>query len=134
MRALVAEGATYLSDEFALLSADGRVSPYPRAMTIRTGAGSERITPPSAAVVDAKPIRVKLVALLRHSEDGWSAQQTPPANAILSLVENSVNVRRDPAAALRAMSAMVAGARCIAGTRGEAAEAARLIRAAISAQ
>jgi hypothetical protein len=97
--------------------------------TVIAASSTEWITLASAAAVNSGPIPVDLLALLRYSEDGWSVRETPPANAILSVVENSINIRRDPAVALRAMSAMVATGRCITGTRGKAAEAAKLIRA-----
>ena len=40
VQALVEAGATYYSDEYAVLDDRGRIQPYPRPLSIRTGDGS----------------------------------------------------------------------------------------------
>lgn len=128
VRALLEAGATYLSDEFALLTDDGRVRPYPRRMTIRTPSGSERHVPPQAAPVDAEPFPVALVALLTFDAGSWSVEPLTPGQAVLGLVANGVSVRRAPERAMTAFAALVRSAAAVTGTRGEAAEAAEHIR------
>jgi len=48
--ALVRAGATYLSDEFAVLDADGRVHPYPKPLSIRRHGGWAQTDVPAAAL------------------------------------------------------------------------------------
>jgi hypothetical protein len=119
-RALLERGAQYFSDEFALLDAEGLVHPYPRAMTMRTATGSERHVPAGAAT-EARPAR--LVALLQYDERGWDVRDLTPGETTMGLIDNCVSIRRDPARALTALTAVAQTARGIAGTRGPADEA-----------
>lgn len=130
MRCLLDRGAVYLSDEFALLDADGRVHAYPRRMTIRTPSGSERLTPDPAAKVTDPPLPVAVIALLQHqAQQAWTVQPVSAADAVLGLIANAVSVRREPARAITAFVAAVEGASVIRGSRGEAAAAADAIEA-----
>jgi hypothetical protein len=97
-------------------------------MTIRTHIGTERITLPLVADIDAEPVSIGLVALLSYAQGGLAISEITPAAALLGMVENSVNVRRAPEASLRTLSAALTFAQCISGTRGEADEVAALIR------
>lgn len=123
-RALLDHGADYWSDEFALLDADGLVHPYPRAMTLRTPTGSERHVPDSAVPVDAAPRPARLVAMLQYDDKGWDTRDLTPGEATMGLIDNCVSVRRDPARALTALTALAETAKAIGGTRGDAHEAA----------
>lgn len=126
-RALLEAGCDYWSDEFALLDADGRVHPYPRAMTIRTPSGSERHVPDSAVPADADPRAARLVGLLTFAT-AWDARDLTPGEATMGLIDNCVSIRRDPARALTALTALAESARALGGTRGDATETAgRLI-------
>jgi hypothetical protein len=123
-RALLERGAQYFSDEFALLDADGLVHPYPRAMTMRTPNGSERHVPPGVATA---PRPARLVALLQYDEKGWDVRDLTPGETTMGLIDNCVSVRRDPARALTALTALAESARGIAGTRGPADAAVSLL-------
>lgn len=122
---LVRQGAIYLSDEFALLTLDGRVHPYPRAMTLRAPGGSVRSVPDAAAAVDAGPVPVAVIALLQHdAEAGWVVEEPSPGQATMGLVDNCVCIRRRPGPSLTALTAVAQTARLVSGTRGDAPDAA----------
>ena len=123
VRALVDAGADYWSDEFALLDGSGLVHPYPRAMTLRTPTGSERHVPPAAVDVEAGPRACHLVGVLAFG-DRWEVTALTPGEATMALIDNCVSIRRDPARALTALTALAEGARALGGTRGEASETA----------
>lgn len=129
VRALVDAGGTYLSDEYALIEYSGRVAAYPRRMTIRTRDGNQRVDAARAADVDMPSIPIHLVASLIYAAEGWSVEQATQASAVMDLVSNSLNARHDPEGAMIALTSAVSQATCITGTRGEAIEAAALIRA-----
>jgi hypothetical protein len=120
-RALLEAGATYWSDEFALLDGDGLVHPYPRAMTIRTPHGSERHVP---ELHGTEPQRARLVAMLQYDEKGWDVRDLTPGETTMGLIDNCVSVRRDPARALTALTALAETAKGIGGTRGDATDTA----------
>src|SRR4030088_2057564 len=61
---LIRAGATYYSDEYAVLDGRGRVHPYPRALGMRSANSSEAKKVRAeeiGAIVGSKPLRVGLV-------------------------------------------------------------------------
>lgn len=124
VKALLAQGATYLSDEFALIDTDGAVWPYPRLMTMRTATGTARHQPDGSASPDGPGHQVHLVVDLAYSPQGWSVTVPTPGELVMALVANSLPIRRDPAHALDCLTAAVKGTPGVKGTRGEADDAA----------
>jgi hypothetical protein len=119
--ALVAAGATYLSDEFAVFDGSGRVHPYARPIAMRHG--PSRYVPVEAA--PPAPVSVALVAHLRFDEQaGWAVGALSPAGAALALLSQSATATARPEATLEALTRAVSGAQAVVGTRGDAAEAA----------
>ena len=53
VRALIEQGADYLSDEYAVFDATGLVHPYPKPLSIRPGDGTRRAVDISAASLGA---------------------------------------------------------------------------------
>lgn len=137
--ALVRAGATYWSDEYAVLRPDGRVQPYARPLAIRPRSGeapgpSRRV--PATELggrVGSGSAEVTLVALLQHdSGAGWAVQPSSPGQVALAMLENTVPARTRPRAVLAAVTAAASGAAGVRGTRGEAEEAAPLLLALLS--
>ncbi len=127
-------GATYLSDEFAVLDDDGRVHPFPVALAIRRPGsrdGRQREVSPGAfgATVGEGGMPVSLVAALRYRpEAGWCVRDASAAEAALTLWGNCVAARSDARTALRRCARAASAAACVCGTRGGARDAAeRLI-------
>src|SRR3954447_6004733 len=129
--AMVRAGATYFSDEFAVLDRRGRVHPYPRPMSIRPYDGSARHRVPVAKIggaVGTSSAPLGLVAHLRYDgEAGWQVEQLSPGRAALALIDNTVAARSRPRAMLTAVGHATTSAHAVAGTRGDADEAARLL-------
>src|SRR6185312_3555780 len=65
--ALVRAGATYYSDEYALVDGDGRVWPYPRPLSLRRARGPVRVRPERLGRVGRGPLPVGLVVLCRFA-------------------------------------------------------------------
>lgn len=124
---LVRAGATYYSDEYAVLDAAGRVHPYPRRLAIREPGRRRRLSAESLGGVTGKrPLQVRLVLLCRYRAGGhWTPECLTPGRAVLALVEHTVSIRRQPDVALAALRQVVSGARIFAGERGDAATLAR---------
>lgn len=135
VRALIEQGADYLSDEYAAFDAEGLVHPYPKPLSIRPGDGTRRGVDTPAASLGAttadRAIPVGLVAATRYVEHAqWAPERRTPAEGALLLLEHAVAARDDPPRVLRDLRAAVAGARIVEGDRGEAPVAARaLLRA-----
>lgn len=123
---LVKAGATYYSDEYAVLDAQGRVHPFPKPLSIREPGGYEG-QPHEAAAFGAKtgrkPLPVGLVLVTKYREGGrWRPRSLTPAEGALALLADTVPARSRPQAAMEAVTAAARGAQILKGSRGEAAE------------
>ena len=126
--ALVRAGATYYSDEFAVLDSKGLVRPYARKLSIRPYDGSTTTRTPVeffGGRAGRGPAPIGLVAVLHFDRDGgWQTRELSRGEAMLRLMDNTVAARSRPRAMLSALERATAHARCIEGTRGDADEAA----------
>jgi hypothetical protein len=128
---LVKSGATYYSDEYAVLDAKGRVHPYSKPLAIHSEAAGQTIRTP---VVDlggtagTKPMPVGLVVASEYRKGSlWRARELSPGKAVLTLLANTVSARRHPEVALATLQRVVSGARVLESLRGEAKETAGAI-------
>jgi hypothetical protein len=136
--ALVRAGATYYSDEYAVLDARGWVHPYPRALRLRRS-GSRRWQTCTAEALGgttgAEPLRVELVALTTYRQGArWQPARVSPGRGILALLSNTVPARRKPEAVMRTLAELARGATFVESERGEADETAALLLAGLHSQ
>jgi hypothetical protein len=124
--ALVAQGATYYSDEFAVLDDAGLVYPYPRPISVR--AEDERYGEYSDIAslggdVGAGEAAVAVIAATRYVPGlRWNPQRRNPAVGGLALLANAVPARSRPRETLSAVSRAANNAVVLDGERGEAGE------------
>jgi len=122
--ALVRAGATYYSDEYAVLDARGRVHPYPTPLSMReAGADRPRKVPAAAlgGTAGLRPLPVGLVLVTQYRAGSrWRPRPLSAGQAALALLANTVAARRRPAAALATLRRIASGASGIRGPRGEA--------------
>jgi hypothetical protein len=125
--ALVEAGATYYSDEYALIDPDGLVSPFPRPLRMRQPDGTfQEIPPPEPVATQALP--VGLVAHLGFDPvAGLEVRPMTPAQTTLALIDNALPAQTRPTETLHACAAIARTARGVAGTRGDAGEAAAFL-------
>jgi hypothetical protein len=123
---MIRAGATYYSDEYAVLDSRGRVHPYPRALGLRSP-GSDKSKKVSAkeigATVGSKPLRVGLV-VSTHFKDGavWRPREVTHGKGVLELMSNTVAARSQPERAFTVLPVALKSARILKGVRGEASE------------
>lgn len=122
VHSLIASGAGYLSDEYAVLGPDGLVQAYSRPLSIRKADGSRPQVPASetgAETVD-EPLPVGLIAVIKYEPGAdWSVEPLSPANAMLALLDNTVAAQTRHDDALGIFQKVVSVARAVRGTRGE---------------
>jgi hypothetical protein len=126
---LVGAGATYYSDEYALLDSRGRVHPYPKPISIRKegSAQQEEYSVESLGGRSGeKPLPVGLVVVARYQARAkWKPRTLSAGQGALELFAHTVPARRRPGVALTTLERAVSQARVLKGARGEAKEAAR---------
>jgi hypothetical protein len=126
--ALIRAGATYYSDEYAVLDLRGWVHPYARPLSIREEGrfqGVKCLPERLGAHTGSRPLPVGLVALSQYRPGArWRPRPLSPGQAMLALMANTVPARTRPAAALEALQRVVAHATTVRGVRGEAEKAA----------
>jgi hypothetical protein len=132
---LLRRGATYFSDEYALIDSGGRVHPYPRPMLLRNGSPEQYPVLPREcnASVGNAPVPVGWILSLEYKPNGaWSVELVPQSEGLLTLLRNTPHVLAETPDMLGAFQRAVAGATCYAGRRSEAVNAAdqilRLVR------
>jgi hypothetical protein len=132
---LLRRGATYFSDEYALIDAEGRVHPYPRALLLRNGSGEQYPVLPREcnASVGEAPVPVGWILSLEYRPlDGWRVTAVSQGEGLFTLLRNTPHLLAESPHLLETFRCAVAGATCYAGSRTDAVHAAdqilRLIR------
>ncbi|HEX4771410.1 MAG TPA: hypothetical protein VH351_11285 [Bryobacteraceae bacterium] len=126
---LLRSGATFYSDEFAVLDEHGRVHPYPRPLQMRRQGEILQTRHPAeefGARIGTDPLPFALVALTRYQEGAsWRPKQLSPGKAAFELLRHTTCARRFPQRALELLRRVVETAPIFQGTRGEVHEPAQ---------
>lgn len=130
--AMVRAGASYYSDEYAVLDSRGRVHPYARALVVRDGPGTPRKVAVSelGGQAGTTPLPVGLVVPTTYEPGArWRPRPLSPGKGAMELLANTVAVRLRPELALSTLTRAVGRFPVLKGARGEAEElAASLLR------
>ncbi|MFN2576993.1 MAG: hypothetical protein ABR607_04815 [Pyrinomonadaceae bacterium] len=120
---LLRAGATYYSDEYAVIDESGRIHPYARDLRIRSAeAGVDRLRAEQlSAGTGSKPLRVGLVISTKFKDGArWRPRELTRGKAVLELLANTVSARSQPEMALSFLPKALESARILKGGRGEA--------------
>ncbi|HEY9126354.1 MAG TPA: hypothetical protein VIM62_04465 [Acidobacteriaceae bacterium] len=125
-REFLRRGATYFSDEYALIDAAGYVHPYPRPLLVRDG--GEEQSPLLARALDApvgdKPLPLGWIfAIAYRPEGGWNLGAMSQGEALMVLLGNTPHTLKSSPDMIGVFQSAVSGAQSFVGTRGEAADA-----------
>jgi hypothetical protein len=122
--ALVRAGATYYSDEWAVLTPDGRVRPYARPLGVRGVNGDPDSSVPVQTLggrAGTKAVPVELVVMTSFDPSAaWAPRRLTTAEATVAALQYTLQTRLRPAKVLPAVSGMMAGATILQGLRGDA--------------
>jgi len=129
--ALIAAGATYFSDEYAVLDKDGLLHPYARPLSIRQGE-NRRLR--QCAVNDlgghaaSTPLPVGFVIQTAYRPGAnWEPTILSTGEGAHAMFANTLAARDRPAFAYSILSRAASGALSLAGDRGEAEATAKAI-------
>lgn len=123
---LVKAGATYYSDEYAVLDARGWVHPYTRPLSIRengTGSMKQHVVEDLGGSRGIKSLAPGLVVVSQYKSGArWRPRQLSEGEGALELVANTVCARLKPGEMLEAIRGVVSHAPVLKSNRGEARE------------
>jgi hypothetical protein len=135
---LVRAGATYYSDEFAVLDERGRVHPFPKPLAMREGNSLKQTNyevEHFGGSTGVKPLPVALVVVCRYgSRASWQPRRLTAGEGMLALLDNTVSARREPEQAMTALREVVLRAPVLKGVRGEASETAEMVLRSLDAK
>ena len=122
--ALVRAGATYYSDEFAVLGEDGRVRPFLKPLSLRAPGETKQAQVPVESlggVVGRTPLEVGAVLITRHEAGSlFKPVRLSGGQLALELLNNAVAARVRPRAVMTLLHRVTREARGFATPRPEA--------------
>jgi hypothetical protein len=135
---LVRAGATYYSDEYAVLDAEGTVHPYARELAMRRE-GSTTQTPTHVdalgGICGSGAVRVSHVLFTEYVKGAaWRPEPISPGMAALEMLRHAVPVQRTPARVMATLATMLGGAKALRSHRGEAGETAQALLAMMAVE
>jgi hypothetical protein len=129
--ALVTAGATYYSDEYAVLDLQGLVHPYARPLSIRseTDRWGTYTSPESlGGGAGTAPLRVGLIVATNYVPGAvWAPERGDAGAGALALLANALPARSRTEATVHTVARAAMNARTLSGPRGEADETARIL-------
>jgi hypothetical protein len=134
--AFVRAGATYYSDEFAVLDKNGLVYPYPKPLSIRVGDDhlqTDHTIESINGVAGVDPIPLGALIITNYDPGSeWAPRELSAGEAALAVLSHTVTAQTRPDEAIRAISRAVQNAVALEGERGEAQELAPRLLAQLS--
>jgi hypothetical protein len=122
--AMLRAGATYLSDEFAVLDESGRVHPYPKRLSLRSEGGTSQVDTHAHELggeVAEEPLPLGLAVLTSYSAGAeWRPRRLSSGHGALMLLGHAVQARTRPQATMKAITRALEPALILSSERGEA--------------
>jgi hypothetical protein len=125
--ALLRRGATYFSDEYALIDADGQVYPYPRPVLLRDGGTEQKPVRAEQlnATIGREPVPVGWVFVVRYVPGAvWKVEAMEQSQAVFTLLQNTPQILAEAPAMIGHFRTAVQHAKSYWGERGDADDAA----------
>jgi len=134
---LVRAGATYYSDEYAVIDECGRVHAYARELQVREMGSTEQR---GVSVAELGGVAARDAARVSHavfaeyaSDARWEPEAISHGEAVLEMMRHAIAVQRAPARVMASLAKMMETAEAVRGVRGEASEVVRWMLDGVSA-
>jgi hypothetical protein len=131
VREMLRLGASYYSDEFAVVDNSGSVHPFPRPLGIREGhsyAQTKYTAERLGAACGVRPLPMGMAVICKYEPGArWQPVPLSQGQGALELLANSVAIRSQPHQTISRLHHLAQHAVFIKGTRGEAHKAAAYI-------
>jgi len=136
--AFVRAGATYYSDEFAVLDNNGLVHPYAKPLSIRSGdhdVQTEHTVESLNGMTGVDPVPLGALIVTNYERGfEWEPRELSAGEAALAVLSHTVTAQTRPDEAIRAISRAVENALALESQRGEAQELAPRLLAQLERQ
>ena len=122
---LVRNGATYYSDEYAVLDESGLVHPFPRDLSIRDEAFNERDAPVAefGGIAGTEPLPVGAVIITEFVKGGqWDPVRLTVGQGILEVIPHTIPRNFNTKFALKVLNTAVSDAIILKSPRGDASD------------
>lgn len=120
---LVRRGATYYSDEYAVLDKQGRLHPFHKPLSIRENGTAEQTNYTVEALggkAGKKPLNVGMVIVSQYKEGArWRPQVLTAGQGALEILAHTISARRQPEVALSTLHQVASRAMVLKSKRGE---------------
>ncbi len=121
---LVRSGATYCSDEYAVVDSEGQVHAYRNALSLRSSnrGPSKRVSAEALGATDTMaPLPIGLIAVTQYRKGArWKPRVLSRGGALMALVSNTIAIRERPQPTLSVLAKAVIPATALEGERGDA--------------
>lgn len=128
---LLKAGATYYSDEYAVLDKKGLTHPYPKTLSVRENRSGKQIEYAAesfGAAVGKKPLPIAMVVVTDYKEGArWRPSVLSAGKGALEMFSHTVSARRHPEVALSTINQVASNALVLKGKRGDAKQTAEAI-------
>lgn len=121
---LIRAGATFYSDDLAVIDPHGLVWPFPQPLALRQPDGTRLLFDSAALGADTGTTGLpigKVISTKYRAGAVFQPRSMTPGEVVLTLLENAPAARIRPAVVLDILTRATRGARGLAGARGEAA-------------
>jgi hypothetical protein len=122
---LVKAGATYFSDEYAVLDENGFVHPFVKPLSMRPSKTARQAETPVeqiGGVPGRKPVPVGLVVMSQFEEGArWRPKRLTAGRGVLELLDNTFSARQSPERAISILGRVASRATVLKGKRSDAA-------------
>jgi len=127
--ALVRAGATYYSDEFAILDEEGLVHPFARPLSLRCSdpyEGEPVAVEEIGGRAGTEALPIGTIIASAYSEGAvWAPVRLTQGEAVLALLANTLSARKQPEVVLPLLERVAERALAYSGQRGEAEDVIR---------
>jgi hypothetical protein len=122
---LIRRGATYYSDEYAVIDKQGLVAPFPKTLSIRGEVNAytqvEYPFETFGATLGTEKIPIAIVLISKYVPRArWNPKDLALGEGIIEILKNTVSARTNPSLVLSTLSNVGAEARFVRSDRGEA--------------
>ena len=122
--ALVKRGATYYSDEYAIIDENGFLHPFPKTLSIRGIVDDytqvEHPVETLGGKTGKKKIPVGMVLITKYSKNAvWKPQILTPARGIMAMLKDAIPIRTYPDYVLKVLKQLSNTAKVVKSRRGD---------------